>query len=607
MTKMWAAVAALLVTLVAHRAAADNLGPGSGPWKSEPAEKHGLSSAALAAAAVQVAAAAPQRHCVLVIKDGVLVHERYFGTSTADSRYESDSLGKQGTSLVLAMAASKGLIDLDTPLAHYGVNNTGDDGAAGSWPAEWWPKVTARHLLSQTGGCVTGGNSGVAGFPQCYSPPGTNWTYDSEDFVGHLSKLITAASGMPAVEWATKHFAEAIGIPHLYAEDGAGSDFVAGGGQLMTCRQHARVGQLLANMGAWPAAVAAAGGLEVGNSEQLITTELCKQILTPQMPNASKSYGLLTWLGGATADPHGIKCCAPRWGDAQCSGKQLLKSIIGDDVAATGAPPPPDLLPPLLPTDVGVGMGWLGQYMYVLPSERLVVVSLGESWGESVQCNGDKANGYDDAFSVTQVWRAFRNATVKGMHARSPGDEAAAAAHMADARRHAEAEAAGDAERDADRAKSDAKVEASDEAGGGACQCSCPPGRGFGFCFEMPAGTPKSDAGCAAVDATAPRFCPGVGVPKQCNDPPSAGDLDCKGVGENMHGDVGNPLVWGGILNCTVSSKCSSMDGDTRFSSGTCDCKPWRFGPHGCEYFPTLAQCTGDGMGAYFPATPYSK
>ena len=303
---------ALLLALLAHRAAAaaaaGGLGPGSGPWRSEPASRHGLSAAALAAAATRVQAAAPERHCLLVVKDGVLVHERYFGNSTAASKYESDSLGKQGTSLVLAMAASKGLIDLDTPLAHYGVNNTGDDGAAGSWPAEWWPKVTARHLLSQTGGCVTGGNSGVAGFPQCYSAPGTNWTYDSEDFIGHLSKLITAASGQPAVEWATKHFAEAIGIPHLYADDGAGSDFVAGGGQLMTCRQHARVGQLLANQGLWPS-------LPSGNhSEQLISMALCKEVLTPQMPNISKSYGMLTWLGGATADPHDRKCCAPRWG-----------------------------------------------------------------------------------------------------------------------------------------------------------------------------------------------------------------------------------------------------------------------------------------------------
>jgi hypothetical protein len=93
---------ALLVPVAAAataRAVDTGLGPGAGPWQSEPAEKHGLSSAALAAAATRVHAAAPQRHCVLVVKDGVLVHERYFGASTAASRYESDSLGKQGASI----------------------------------------------------------------------------------------------------------------------------------------------------------------------------------------------------------------------------------------------------------------------------------------------------------------------------------------------------------------------------------------------------------------------------------------------------------------------------------------------------------------------------
>ena len=162
---------------------------------------------------------------------------------------------------------------------------------------------------------------------------------------------------------------------------------------------------------------------------------------------------------------------------------------------------------------------------------------------------------------------------------------AAAAEHMAAAARHTRVEAAADAARAAARTKADDEIDdgAGKNKAGGACQCSCPPGRGFGYCFEMPEGTPPNDASCDIVDATAPRFCPAVGVPKQCHNPSAAGDLDCKGVGENMHGDVGNPLVWGGVLNCTVSSSCSSMDGDTRFSAGTCDCKPWRFGPHGCD------------------------
>lgn len=213
---------------------------------------------------------------------------------------------------------------------------------------------------------------------------------------------------MHAVDWATKNFAEVLGLGDLYADDDAGTDFVAGGGQRMSCRQHARVGQLLANMGAWPISNStnqstqlsqAQGADEIDpewadgegdgdgtwaqdlRTEQLISPELCTEILSPQMPNVSKSYGLLTWLGGATADPHKVNCCAPRWGTpGTCSGKKLERSIIGDDIVRAGGSVPPELSPPLLPANVGLGMGWLGQYMYILPSERLVVVSLGESW-----------------------------------------------------------------------------------------------------------------------------------------------------------------------------------------------------------------------------------
>ena len=60
----------------------------------------------------------------------------------------------------------------------------------------------------------------------------------------------------------------------------------------MSCRDHARVGQLLLNKGHWP-----------GQSKPLINPALVEQILLPHFPNVSKSYGLLTWLGGATADP----------------------------------------------------------------------------------------------------------------------------------------------------------------------------------------------------------------------------------------------------------------------------------------------------------------
>ena len=57
------------------------LGPGAGPWERSPPEAHGLSTPALAAAASLVATLAPRRQCLLVIKDGAIVHESYAATA----------------------------------------------------------------------------------------------------------------------------------------------------------------------------------------------------------------------------------------------------------------------------------------------------------------------------------------------------------------------------------------------------------------------------------------------------------------------------------------------------------------------------------------------
>ena len=236
------------------------LGPGAGAWRTEPPEMHGMTSAGLAIAATQVAEMAPIRHCFLVVKDGVIVQESYYGESQVESKYESDSLAKTGSALLVLAAASAGLFDLDTPLANYGVKN-------GGWPPKWWPQVTPRHLLTQTGGCVTGGHSGVPGYEDCYSPPGSNWTYDSETFIEHLSDLLHVTTNQSSREWATTQFAAKLGLADLYQDDGDADDshpgdlpgVSIGGGQMMSCRDHARFGQLLVNRGARPTPAVASG------------------------------------------------------------------------------------------------------------------------------------------------------------------------------------------------------------------------------------------------------------------------------------------------------------------------------------------------------------
>ena len=70
-------VCALLAAtaMLATPASARNLGPGAGDWTSEAPEKHGLSSSALLKAANEIYLRANERYCLLIAKDGVLVHE----------------------------------------------------------------------------------------------------------------------------------------------------------------------------------------------------------------------------------------------------------------------------------------------------------------------------------------------------------------------------------------------------------------------------------------------------------------------------------------------------------------------------------------------------
>lgn len=166
--------AALLATAAVASA---GLGPGSKEWQVDTPENHGLDSAKLKAAAELTAKIAPERYCLLVIKDGYLIHESYFG-NTSESLYETDSLGKTVTAALFGSAVQDGLIDIDKPLVEYGVKPTTNFEYGHSW-GKFFPNVTTRTLLAQSSGY------GVV-------EPGSEFTYDSEEYIQHLSYALAA-------------------------------------------------------------------------------------------------------------------------------------------------------------------------------------------------------------------------------------------------------------------------------------------------------------------------------------------------------------------------------------------------------------------------------
>eukprot|EP00930_Biecheleria_cincta_P013079 TRINITY_DN11845_c0_g1_i2.p1 TRINITY_DN11845_c0_g1~~TRINITY_DN11845_c0_g1_i2.p1 ORF type:complete len:962 (+),score=129.73 TRINITY_DN11845_c0_g1_i2:45-2888(+) len=510
-------------------------------WRVEAPEEHGLDSILLQEAAQAVAQQVPERDCLLVVKDGAIVYETYYGGSH-DARHEADSLAKTAVALVVGAAIHAGFFELDVPLFEYGVAPSCDD--ADCWQLVGCPtgfscpnasdgffrNITARTLLAQASGC----EDGIG----CHAFPGTAFTYDSGQYIQHLTALIRQTTKQAPLQWASK-FMEKLGLPDFYKYDDMDDDFSAGGGQFMSCRESARIAQLMLNEGIWP------------GHGRLVGADFIQEMLKPQFPERGFSYGLLTWLNHQP-EPGSPPCCAARWGPpSTCSGKLLSTSLL--DVG---------------PHDMGLGIGWLGKYMFVVPSQNLSVVSFGSTWGSSLQCPLGHTiaseplynDGYDDDFTAGTLWRSLSKALAQKPHrARN-----LITRQMTDMPENKQID-----DEYSEKPQSEPLQLTSQK---GSCSCLCPPGRGFGFCYN-------GVGDCESVLQMASQDCPAMGVVRQCHSPAVAGDTNCSAMDFSIRGDVGNPKVWGGHMDCSLVTGCSG-----EAPSATCQCEPKLYGKYGCTW-----------------------
>ena len=141
---------------------------------------------------------------------------------------------------------------ISAPVHEGGWQGGGGARAWGQWMGaasdvlERQPTVTAQTALPSRSNCLS--LPPRAPLPLTAPPP------PSQDYIQHLSATLTAVSNLSsgALEYATEKFARPLGIPDLFAYDAmdSGRDFSAGGGQMVSCRDVARVGQLVLNKGA---------------------------------------------------------------------------------------------------------------------------------------------------------------------------------------------------------------------------------------------------------------------------------------------------------------------------------------------------------------------
>jgi len=300
--------------------------------RGSPAEQ-GLDAAGLDEAAA--VAAADGSFCLLVIRHGVLVYERYFGDAGPEDTHPSWSIAKSYSATLVGIAIDRGEIHaLDDSVADYLPEWAGTDRA----------DITVRDLVSMTSGLtwssfqdyveMTAFADDQSAFALGLAPsevPGSSWVYHN-GAVQVLEPLMRAATGMTLEEYAEAHLWSRIGMHATWAHDRAGHP-TAYANVLATCRDHARLGYLYLHGGRWGA-------------EQVVSSAWVRQALTPSQPY-NRAYGLLFWLNGE---------------------RPAMDAMMQ---------PFPERLVPFAPPDLFAARGFGNQFVDVLPSRDLVVVRFG--------------------------------------------------------------------------------------------------------------------------------------------------------------------------------------------------------------------------------------
>lgn len=269
----------------------------------------------------------------IVLKDGKIVLEKYFGTFTKDSLWLWNSAGKTLTAFTIGIAQQEGFLSIDDTTSTY---------LGAGWtsltPAQE-EKITIRHQLSMTTGldesqfdCLT---------PSCLTylaAPGTRWAYHNSPYT-LLDGVIANATGQTLNAYVTQKIKNPIGMNGLYVQFGNNNVFVS------NARSMARFGLLMLAEGNW-------------NGTAILNDPPYFQAMTNSSQTINPSYGYLTWLNGKNS------FMVP----------QSQFSFNGSVM-------------PNAPDDVYAALGKNGQIINVSPSENLVFIRMGNDDGNSLVSN----------------------------------------------------------------------------------------------------------------------------------------------------------------------------------------------------------------------------
>ena len=268
----------------------------------------------------------------LLLKDGKIVLEKYFGAYVQDSIWYWASAGKSLTAFLVGQAQEEGLIDIQDKTSDYlGAGWT-------SAPPAKEALITVRHQLAMTSGLddtftptPTQPDPNTCTDPVCLNylaDAGTRWAYHTGAY-RLLQDVIAEAGGLTINQFTKTRVLDPTGMKGLWLND------VMYG----RARDMARFGLLMHAGGVW-------------DGDTLLHDQQYLYDMTHPAQSLNKSYGYLWWLNGQPS--------------FMVPGLQFVF---------------PGPLIPNAPADMYAALGKNDQKIHVVPSQGWVVVRQGNSAG----------------------------------------------------------------------------------------------------------------------------------------------------------------------------------------------------------------------------------
>jgi len=261
----------------------------------------------------------------MVLKDGKIILEKYFGTFTKDSLWYWASAGKTITSFLVGKAQEENyLLITDTSSTYLGTGWT-------NCPTNQEDKIKIKNQLTMTTGLDDGVPDNHCTLDTCLNylaDAGTRWAYHNAPYT-LLESVLISATGQPINTYTYNKLKLKTGMTGAWAFSGYDNVFYS------NVRSMARFGLLVQNNCIW-------------NADTLLSDTAYIHQMTNTTQSLNLSYGYLWWLNGKSS--------------------YMLPTT---QFVFTGS------YAPAAPTDMFAGLGKNGQIVSISKSGGLVIVRMG--------------------------------------------------------------------------------------------------------------------------------------------------------------------------------------------------------------------------------------